>query len=188
MTIPPLVLEVPDLGDDRLRLRVWAKSDAPSLVRAWGDPAIIEGSSPPDDRSLDAAARWIGGCDERRRAGVAFDLAIADADDRVIGEVGLSRLGSERRGAMIGWWVHLEHRGQGVATTAVSMLTEWALGPGRLRALVAEIGAENDASIVVADRAGFRRMTAPADGSGNPQETTRGSAARVWYVASSTVK
>ncbi len=180
----PLVLEVPDLGDDQLRLRPWRLDDAPSLVRAWHDPAVIEGSRPPADRSLATAARWIEGCDERRRAGLAFDLVIAGSDDRVMGEVGLSKLNPRRRAALIGWWTHAQERGRGVATTAVSLFTDWALGSGGLRALLAEIGAGHDASIRVAEAAGFR----PLENSRNPQETARGRASRVWYVAVSTVK
>jgi RimJ/RimL family protein N-acetyltransferase len=180
-----VVLEVPDLGDERLRLRPWRLADAPALVRAWHDPDIIEGSRPPADRSPEAASRWIGGCDERRRLGVALDLVIADpADDRVLGEVGLSKLDPGRRAAVIGWWVHADERGRGVATDAITLFTQWALGPAGLRALFAEIATDNPASLRVAERAGYRQVENPR----NPQETARGRAPRVWYVAVSTVK
>jgi ribosomal-protein-alanine N-acetyltransferase len=184
VTIGPVVLEVPDLAGGRIHLRPWAVRDAASLVEAWHDPAIQAGSVPPPERSLAAAERWIEGADERRRAGVAIDLVIASDDDRAIGEVGLSRLDPERRAAIAGWWIHEADRGAGAATEAVSLFTEWALGPGRLRAVMAEIAPDNAASIRVAERSGFRVI----DDTRNQQESARGSAPRVWYVSFSTVK
>jgi RimJ/RimL family protein N-acetyltransferase len=184
VTTAPIVLDVPDLADDRLRLRAWRAEDASALVRAWTDPAIIDGSHPPTDCTIEAATRWIEGCDERRRAGLAFDLVIAGTDDQVMGEIGLSNLDPQRRAALIGWWVHAEARGSGVAGAAVALFTDWALGPAGLRALIAEIGADNPASIRVAEQAGYVVITDTRF----PQEIARGRAPRVWYVAHSTVK
>jgi len=151
-----MVLEVPDLATDTIRLRPWRIDDAASLSRAWHDPAVIAGSTPPPDRSVEAAVRWIDGCDERRRAGVAFDLVIAALhDDRVLGEVGFSRFDTGRRAALTGWWVHEEARGAGVAGAAVSLLIEWALATTSVDHVLAEIGADNPASERVAVRAGF---------------------------------
>lgn len=154
-----IALDLPDLVSEALRLRPWRASDASSLVRAWHDPAVIDGSTPPPDRSEAAAARWISGCEQRRLAGVAFDLVIASIDDdRVLGEVGFSQLNADRRAALMGWWVHEEARGARVATTAVTMLADWVLGDGGLAHVFAEIGAQNPASEAVARAAGFGRL------------------------------
>ena len=156
MSAGSVVLEVPDLATDSIRLRPWRVDDAASLSRAWHDPAVISGSTPPPDRTVEAAVRWIDGCDERRRAGVAFDLVIAAPDDdRVLGEVGFSRFDVDRRAALMGWWVHDEARGAGVATMAVSLLAEWALASTWIEHILAEIGADNPTSERVALRAGF---------------------------------
>jgi RimJ/RimL family protein N-acetyltransferase len=184
VTHEPIVSAVPELGTERIRLRPWRAVDAAALVRAWHDPDIIAGSSPPPDRSLEAARRWIEGVDERRRAGLALDLVIAGDADTVWGEVGLSQIDPEQRTAVIGWWVAADRRGSGVATEAVTLLTRWALGGGRLRALLALIGTDNPASSRVATRAGY----APLDPLRNPQPPARGSTPSVWYVAHSTVK
>ncbi|MDW3218838.1 MAG: GNAT family N-acetyltransferase [Acidimicrobiales bacterium] len=154
-----LVLEVPDLSTEQIRLRPWRVDDAPSLSRAWHDPAIIAGSTPPADCSVAAAARWIEGCDERRRAGVAFDLVIAAAsDERVLGEVGFSRFDADRLAVLMGWWVHEEARGAGVATAAVSLVVEWVLASTWIDHVLAEIGEENHASQAVARSAGFAAL------------------------------
>ena len=159
MSPGPIELEVPDLATATIRLRPWRVDDAVSLSRAWHDPAVIAGSTPPPDRSVEAAVRWIHGCDERRRAGVAFDLVIAALDDdRVLGEVGFSRFDRDRNGALMGWWVHQEARGAGVATMAVSVLAEWALASTWVDHVLAEIDFDNPASARVAERAGFERV------------------------------
>lgn len=153
------VLEVPDLATDLLRLRPWKAGDAPSLSRAWHDPTVIAGSTPPPDRSVEASARWIAGCEERRRAGVAFDLVIAAVDDdRVLGEIGFSRFDRDRRAALMGWWVHEEARGRGVASTAVGLVLGWVLESTWVEHVLAEIGPDNPASEAVARAAGFEPL------------------------------
>lgn len=163
MTHPSIVLDVPDLAAGPWRLRAWRSDDAGALVAAWHDPDVIAGSVPPPDRDAHQARRWIAGCDERRRAGVALDLAVVDGDDAVVGEVGLGRFDATRRAAMIGWWVARPARGQGVATAAVGLVADWALDPTRLDALVAEIGADNTASRRVAGAAGFTEARPAGD-------------------------
>lgn len=154
MSVSPVVLEIPDLAGDGWRIRGWEAGDAGSLVRAWHDPAIIAGSTPPDDRSEDAAARWIAGCDERRLAGRAFDVVAVDEAGEVLGEFGLSRFDAGREAAVAGWWIHAEARGRGVGGAMVEAMTEWLLS-GPFRALLAEIDPANAASVAVARRAGF---------------------------------
>jgi RimJ/RimL family protein N-acetyltransferase len=56
-------------------LRPWRPADAPALAAAWADPDIARWTAVPEDRSVEAAARWIAGWDERRRRGLALDLS-----------------------------------------------------------------------------------------------------------------
>lgn len=150
-----IVLEVPDLQCELIRLRPWQLEDAPELVKAWADPQIVAESMMPEDRSLRVALQWISRADVRRRSGVALDLVIAGvANDCVLGEVGLSRFDNLRRAAMIGWWLSAPARGQGIATRAVNLLSEWAVD-GPLSAIIAEIKMNNIKSLELAARCGF---------------------------------
>lgn len=151
-----IVLDVPDLADADIRLRPWRLEDAPALVAAWHDPAVLAGAHPPEDRSERGARRWIEGWEVRRAGGIAFDLVVADlADDSVVGEIGLSRFDPGRRAAMAGWWIAESARGRGLAAAAVRLMTDWAMAPGRLAAVLASIDVDNVASARVAERAGF---------------------------------
>ncbi|MEZ5168292.1 MAG: GNAT family N-acetyltransferase [Acidimicrobiales bacterium] len=89
-----------------------------------------------------------------------------------------------RLAATVGWWVAASSRRRGVATAAVTAVREWALGPGGLRGLFAEIAVTNGPSIRVAEQAGF----VPAETARNPQGPARGSRGASAYVAISTVK
>jgi len=142
-------------------VRPWRLDDASVLATAWSDPDVIIGSSPPTDRSVEAAASWISGAEARADDGIALDVAIVDPDtDRVMGEVGVSRFEPHRRAAVVGWWVGSADRGRHVATNAVGLFVEWLLEPGRLNHVLAEISAGNEASTRVAENAGFRLLRA----------------------------
>ena len=102
-----------------------------------------------------------------------MDLAVTDPPSgTVIGEVGLSKLDPVRRAALIGWWIAAGWRGQGRASEAVRLVVDWTLSEGPLEAVMAEIGADNPASMAVARRAGMRRVDIPASRpvSGEPEE------------------
>lgn len=150
-----IVLEVPDLYCELIRLRAWQPADAPELEKAWMDPEILSGSVAPENRSLRDARKWISRTDIRRRAGLALDLVIADAaGDSLLGEVSLYRFDKMRRAAEMSWWLVAAARGQGMATRAVNLLAGWALD-GRLTAVLAEIKTVNVKSLDLAARCGF---------------------------------
>ena len=173
MSVSPVVLEIPDLAGDGWRIRSWLPADVDALVRAWHDPAIVAGSTPPDDRSPEAAARWIAGCDERRLAGRAFDVVAVDDRDDVLGEFGLSRFDAARAAAVAGWWIHAEARGRGIGGAMVTALSGWLLA-GPFRAVLAEIDPANAASVAVARRAGFEMLgDAPGGADGRQVWVTR---------------
>jgi RimJ/RimL family protein N-acetyltransferase len=148
---------VPDgAGAKGVSLRRWRVDDAPALVAAWSDPAIVAGSSPPDDRSLVAATRWIEGAEVREQRLVAIDRVI-DVATECVGEVGLSDIDQRRGAALIGWWVAAGHRGNGYARVGVEAMADVAAGFG-VHTLVAQISTGNTASIQIAEGAGFELL------------------------------
>ena len=163
-----LPLPEPPLAGTRYGLRLWAPEDASALAAAWADPEVRRRMPVPDPADEAAAADWIGGCAGRRTAGLALDLVVVDLSepDRAVvhGEVGLSAVDRDRGTARIGWWTAPAHRRRGVATEAVSLLAQWALGPLGLDALVAEVDPDNTGSLAVARTAGFEDLGRPVDG------------------------
>ncbi len=135
-------------------------SDGDFLASVWADSEIRRWVSVPSDTDSEAAARWISGSCRRREQGLALDLVgVANDDGRILGEVGLSGFDLERRAAKIGWWTAAAERRCGVATAMVRSLTAWAHdGPLALFAVVAEVDHTNQASVGVAESAGFELL------------------------------
>ena len=174
-----LPLPEPTLAGMRCLLRPWEVGDAATLAAAWSDPEVRRWLPVPDHADRAAAADWIAGDADRRRAGLALDLVAVEpvtgpgigsglaveAAAGVLGEVGLSAFDPEDGVAMIGWWTVDRHRRRGVATEMVRLLTTWALGPPLgLDALVAEVEPSNPGSVAVALAAGYGEVGRRDDG------------------------
>lgn len=157
-----MVLPVPDLAGPTTRLRPWRVADAPALVAAWHDPAIRDRLSVPEPADEALAVRWISQREQAWAEGRSVDLAVTDRPTgTVVGEVGLSSFDPVRRAALVGWWIAENWRGRGRAREAVRLVVDWVLSDGPLEAVMAEIGADNPASMAVARRAGLRRVDTP---------------------------
>jgi [ribosomal protein S5]-alanine N-acetyltransferase len=156
-----------------ISLRPWgARGDANALATAWADPAIAANSVLPQDRTEDAARRWIAGEAARRQRGLALDLVIEgpqpgavvgarvdDAPRVLLGEVGLARFDPSGR-AEIGFWLTAMARGRGIASTAVDLLSAWALNDAGLnrKRLWARVRPENARAGRVLQRSGYARI------------------------------
>ena len=169
-------LASPVISGRGLRLRPHDARDAPRLVEACNDPETRRwlGTLPAPYTPAEAAA-YVEQREVERAAGRGVNWAVCDpADDRLLGTVGIFelRLGID---AEVGFWVHPEARGRGVATEACRLALRHAfvpeedggLGLGRVRAVVAE---ENAASRRVVERLGMtlqgreRRLLEVQDG------------------------
>jgi RimJ/RimL family protein N-acetyltransferase len=103
---------------------------------------------------------WLGAYEEGRRQGTSEAFAIVDGEGdggEFLGIAVAPRIDRDGRTAELGYVVAPASRGQGVATRALQLLTDWAFGTlGALRAELI-ISVENQASKRVAGRGGYRR-------------------------------
>ncbi len=151
---PPLVH--PTAG---VRLRPWVEGDARALATAWADPSLAAVADVPAACSEADAEAWIAGGPARRAAGVAIDLVVAGMDDDTVrGEVGLVVRDPVRRWAELGFWVAPAFRGTGLATAAVGLVSDWALGPSLgFGQVYARVHRDNAAAEGVLAACGFER-------------------------------
>lgn len=157
----------PPLATERVRLRPWRHADAPDLVAGWTDEVVARFNPVPDDTSLEAAQRWIGGWSGRRQTGQALDLVIvADADqpDEVIGEVGVTNFDEHHGSAEIGFWLKSSARRQGYAVEAVRLFSDWLVEVVGVRLLFTRTVPENADSAKALERAGYERRGVSAEG------------------------
>lgn len=142
-----------ELGD--VRLRRLRRTDAAALARLRSDPDVVRWSQPGGCTSEEAVAA-LEGAEQEWSDGTRAELAIAThEDDVLVGSISLTFYGASRAG--VGFDVAPEARGRGIATRATDALCSWAFE--RFPQLVRiELWAlpGNDASMRVAERAGFR--------------------------------
>ena len=147
-------------------LRPVVEADVPRMAEALNDPVIkhygprIREAAPHDAATVQE--RTLGIQEESAR-GVTVDWTIADScTDELLGWVALYDVHPGRQ-AEVGYWAHPAARGRGVVSRACRMLARHAFidtedGGLGLHRLSANIAVTNEASLRVAERAGFTRV------------------------------
>jgi RimJ/RimL family protein N-acetyltransferase len=150
---------MPLLRTERTTLRPWEDADADRLldlmgrweVSRWLDAA----AEPMADR--DAALAQIADWRARNAADDALVALAVDehASGRVAGSVLLSAVPDGDGEVEIGWYLHPDALGRGLATEAAAALLAWAFDQGldRVHALMY---VDNHPSFAVAERIGLR--------------------------------
>jgi RimJ/RimL family protein N-acetyltransferase len=143
---------------DGLLIRTWQPDDAEAVYRACQDPAIQRWTLVPSPYPRGEAERFVGEYTPGAwTTGIAAPLGVFDlATGELLGANGLAAIDPVRRSAELGYWTAPWARGRGVALTATRAVATWAFAQLRLDRLTwsAEIG--NQASRLVALRAGFQ--------------------------------
>ena len=161
----------PPLRREGLVLRALVPADADRLLEIYTDPDELRWGLPagvplPVDREAvlarveESATAWS--------ARASGNVAVADAGDpdHLLGVVSWRLDQPILRIADVGYVVHADARGRGVATRGLRLLTEWLTGtypddPGQdgphLPRVQLDHSVENPASCVVALRAGYER-------------------------------
>jgi RimJ/RimL family protein N-acetyltransferase len=154
MQTPPVVVSA---GTD-LELRLLDEDDAVALHRAIDDSREHLASFMPfatnDPSDLAFRRSWIGQCREAFFAGQRFQYGIIRADE-VIGGGSIDPV--DDRTASIGFWVHVAHVRQGVASAVAAALTQAALEAGCEIVRIRHDRA-NGASGSIAGRLGYERI------------------------------
>ena len=152
----PLGYPEPPLADELVSLRAWRQTDIATVIDASRDPYIPKVTSVPAPFTKGAGERWLERQDVRSRSGLGVSLAIADPrSDEAIGAVVLMHRGHGVYG--LGYWLLPPARGRGLASRAVALVVEWALGQPAVAELEALVEPWNERSSRVVERAGFSR-------------------------------
>lgn len=159
--------DVPTLRGDAVMLRRWRDSDADAAVEGCTDPVTRQWlGGLPDPYTRETALEYIASREEDHASGRGVHWAAAlDERGTTVGSFSLMGVddGHGPGSAEVGYWVHPDARGKGVATEAVRLMVSHAFAPVDdgglgLRRLVLAHAAGNDASRVVALRNGFARF------------------------------
>lgn len=154
--------DVPTLHSDHCVLRPMRTSDVGAVVEACSDPVTRRfiATLPAPYTASDALA-YIQSREEEHASGRGIYWAVADpVSDRCIGAYAMMSVDRVNGTAELGYWIHPDARGRGVATAATRLAVRHAAIPEEdgglgLRRLVLYAAASNVASHKVAERAGF---------------------------------
>ena len=154
MQIPPVAVTA---GKD-LELRLLDDHDALALQAAIDESRDHLVAFMPfatnDPTDLEFRRSWIGECRDAFAAGKRFQYGIIRAS-KVIGGCSIDPV--DDRTASIGFWVHVQHVRQGVATAVAAALTKTALEAGWQTVRIRHDRA-NVASGSIAVRLGYQRI------------------------------
>jgi RimJ/RimL family protein N-acetyltransferase len=157
---PPDAIPLPEpaLSGGGIRLRPWRMEDAPRAAEGCQDEEIARWTTVPSPYALEDALAWIDGHEAGRLRGEALDLAVVgEAEGDLLGAIVLKEPWRDGGRGEIGYCTYRWARRRGVASGAVRLLTDWALGELGLARVELLVVVGNDASCRVAESAGYRR-------------------------------
>lgn len=147
-------MEQVELRAGDVLLRPYRPGDADAVFAACQDPEIQRWTTVPSPYPQTSADWFVTSCPEFWAAGTPPFACVDTGTGQLLGSFDLQDCAAEE-GPHIGFWVAVEARGRGIATTAVRRLARWAfddLGLARVR-WAAYVG--NIPSRRVAERSGF---------------------------------
>jgi RimJ/RimL family protein N-acetyltransferase len=144
---------LPALSDGRVLLRAAEPRDLPAIDAGIHDPDVIRWIGPPEGSAHDVLVQ-----NEERWAHGSPTLSICELDGTCVGKVWLGVSETDRSTGSIGYWLLPVGRGRGLATSAVRLLSTWAVRELGITHLRLRTASDNKRSQRVAERSGFRRV------------------------------
>jgi RimJ/RimL family protein N-acetyltransferase len=120
------------------------------------DPAVLRFTRVPDPPPADFVDAWLRRYEDGRRDGTKEAFTIEGRDGRFLGIAVAPSIQREERPAELGYVIHPDARGRGIATAALARLTAWAFEELDAVRLELVISAQNPASKRVAEHNGYR--------------------------------
>ncbi|MGD0198421.1 MAG: GNAT family N-acetyltransferase [Solirubrobacteraceae bacterium] len=119
----------PSLTDGVIRLRPWRLDDTNCVRQAATDPDISVGTTVPTVYTVEEGASYIQRQWSRIEDGEGISLVVADAEsDEALGQAWIA-IRPQPGVAGLGYWIVPDARRRGIATRAVRLASDWALGP-----------------------------------------------------------
>jgi len=137
-----------EIRTPRLILRSARPDDLAAMHAVLSDPRATLWWSTPPHETLEQTAAWLDGMIAN---GPDHPDFVIELDGRVIGKAGFWRLPD------VGYILHPDVWGQGLAAEAVGAAIEHVFGTRDIETLTADVDPENAASIRLLERLGFVR-------------------------------
>lgn len=145
----------PLLQGPRVRLRGPRASDDAALFALFGDARVTRYWSRPPMRDIAEAQELIAQNLANMAERKLINWVIADETDAALGTCTLFRFDPAHRRGELGYALHPDHWGRGLAREAASLALDWAVDAVGLHRIDAGIDPDNLASRALLHRLGF---------------------------------
>ena len=146
------------LTDGAIRLVPLSADHVDGLAGLVADPAVMRNTRIPEPPEAGFERTWLAAYEAGAEDGTRAGFAIEDAETGAfLGMAGLVAIERDENQAEIGYVVAREARGRGIATRALRLVTDHALGEVGLDRVQLLIDVENEPSLRVAERCGYVR-------------------------------
>jgi len=142
--------------DGTIRLEHLAVQHLEGLADLGRDPEVRQFTYVPDPWVEGFERTWLERYDQPDGSRAGFAI-VDEADEAFLGMAALVTLDLEGRQAEAGYIVAPSARGRGIASRALTLLTDWALDELALERVELRITVENAPSIRVAEKCGYER-------------------------------
>jgi RimJ/RimL family protein N-acetyltransferase len=150
--------ELPRLAGHRLELRGLTRQDAPAILAVFGDAEVTKYWSSPPLQDLAAATKLIDEIGALFTARRLYQWGICSREtDEVLGTCTLFHVDHAHRRAELGFALRRDRWGRGLALEALGVLIGFSFGALDLHRLEADVDPENERSLRLLERQGFRR-------------------------------
>jgi len=150
--------QLPTLTGDRICLRWMTDKDIPALFRVFSEGRVTRYWSSPPLESMEGASSLLTEIHQYFESGSLYQWGIASIEnDSVIGTCTLAGIDRTHLRCEIGFALHPDHWGRGLAEEAVTLAVGWAIRELGMNRIEADIDPRNDASIRLVEKLGFRR-------------------------------
>lgn len=142
-------------GPDGLVLRALTLDDTDAVVRACNDPLTQRWLPLPRPYTPAHAELYIARVAPERRARGTGIVRAVEQDGAFAGVIDLKNVSWAARTAELGYWLHPDHRGRGLAGRAAHLLATWAMARSGFERVEARVATGNAASLASLQAAGF---------------------------------
>ena len=144
-----------ELQGQRTRLREFRRDDIEAIYSIVGDDRVTRWLS-FDSRDFEGNLRMLDAAMSGANRDPRLEYYLAVTQKNSDGLIGFCRLAlGGASAAKLGYAIHADHWGHGLATDAASAMVDFGLSKLALHRITAAVGPDNEASKAVLDRLGF---------------------------------
>ena len=159
-----MITEAPTLETGRLILRAFRADDLDPLAAMWADPNVVRFIGGHALSREDTWRRSLAACGQWPYTGWGYWIVELRSSGKVVGQLGFADFKRDMEPSLegepeLGYIFSPKVHGQGIAHEACAAALEWADAILKAASYPAIISPENAASIRLAERLGFERVS-----------------------------